>query len=234
MSVIWGRGKARIFFARHLDNPNQLESPHEFSFFAHAVFAPKSWSSEATLHKNELICPSSGNSVWSVDRKKEPLCRDTIRERRDAICIRAGVASPVVGIHGELRLRHRADSNIPESRPNDARTELNFPSKPFVTLAQRVLAITNKMFAKESNNARVEVPVKSRSVEAGRIGTRARQVRRELWRARRQKSVVTGWDDGNVRPEVCGDRFRRARFALLIRCQFQSETITPFPVAGHS
>jgi hypothetical protein len=54
------------------------------------------------------------------------------------------------------------------------------------------------MFAKESNNARVEVPVKSRSVEAGRIGTWARQVRRELWRARRQKSVVTGWDDGNV------------------------------------
>jgi hypothetical protein len=68
--VIWGRRKAKILFARHLDNPNHLEPPHEFSFFAHAVFAPKSWSSEATLHKNELICPSSGNSVWSVDRKK--------------------------------------------------------------------------------------------------------------------------------------------------------------------
>ena len=38
-------------------------------------------------------------------------------------------------------------------------------------------AITNEMFAKEPNDARVEVTVKGRSVEAGRIGTGARQVR---------------------------------------------------------
>jgi hypothetical protein len=112
MSVIWGRGKAKILFARHLDNPNQLEPPHEFSFFAHAVFAPKGWSSEATLHKNELICPSSGKSVWSVDRKKNR-CVETPSANDGTRFAFAQGSHHLVGIHGELRLRHRADSDHP-------------------------------------------------------------------------------------------------------------------------
>jgi len=60
-------------------------------------------------------------------------------------------------------------------------------------------AITNEMFAKEPNDAHVEVTVKGRSVEAGRIGTKARQVRRELRRAWRQKGIVTGRHDVNLR-----------------------------------
>src|SRR6266481_100686 len=53
-------------------------------------------------------------------------------------------------------------------------------------------AITNEMFAKEPNDAGVEVAVKGRSVKAGRIGTKTRQVRRELRRARCQEDKVTG------------------------------------------
>ena len=55
------------------------------------------------------------------------------------------------------------------------------------------------MFAKEPNDARVEVTVKGHSVKAGRIGTKTRQVRRELRRARCQESKVTGRNRVNVR-----------------------------------
>src|SRR6266446_3081508 len=60
-------------------------------------------------------------------------------------------------------------------------------------------AITNEMFAKEPNDAGVEVAVKGRSVKAGRIGTKTRQVRRELRRARCQEGEVTGRNGVNVR-----------------------------------
>ncbi len=52
------------------------------------------------------------------------------------------------------------------------------------------LAIANETFAKEPNHARVEVAVKGRSVEAARTGAKARQVRRELGRARRQNDGI--------------------------------------------
>src|SRR5437667_3330037 len=55
------------------------------------------------------------------------------------------------------------------------------------------------MFAKEPNDAGVEVAVKGRSVKAGRIGTKTRQVRRELRRARCQEDKVTGRNGVNVR-----------------------------------
>src|SRR3982074_1976917 len=54
------------------------------------------------------------------------------------------------------------------------------------------------MLAKETDNACVEVTVKGRSVEARRIGAKARQVRCNLWRTGRQKSEVTGRHDANV------------------------------------
>ena len=73
------------------------------------------------------------------------------------------------------------------------------PSGPVVAPGSTALAIANKMFAKEPNDARVEVAVKGRSVKAGRIGTKTRQVRRELRRARCQEGKVTGRHDVNVR-----------------------------------
>jgi hypothetical protein len=136
--VIWGRRKAKILFARHLDNPNHLEPPHEFSFFAHAVFAPKSWSSEATLHKNELICPSSGNSVWSVDRKKNRCVETPSAKDGTRFAFAPGSHHLSWGYTASYAFGIVPIAIIPESRPNDARTALNFPSKPFVTLAQRV------------------------------------------------------------------------------------------------
>jgi hypothetical protein len=60
MSVIWGSQPSEIFFARRLDSPNQIDASHEFGFFAHAIFALKSWSSDDTLHKNH---PGS-RSTW--------------------------------------------------------------------------------------------------------------------------------------------------------------------------
>jgi hypothetical protein len=62
-----GARPSEIFFTRHLDSPNQIESPHEFGFFAHAIFMLKGWSSDATLDKNQLIC-RSGKSAWPVAR----------------------------------------------------------------------------------------------------------------------------------------------------------------------
>ena len=64
------------------------------------------------------------------------------------------------------------------------------------------------MLAEEPDNARVEVTVKGRSVEAGRIGTKTRQVRSELRRARCQEGKVTGRNGVNVglaRQAVGGD-----------------------------
>jgi hypothetical protein len=82
------------------------------------------------------------------------------------------------------------------------------------------------MFAKEANNARVEVAVKGCPVEAGRIGTQARQIRRELRRARRQKSVVTAWDELNVRlaRQATGDT-RSARCTHASAPQFGSREL---------
>lgn len=65
------------------------------------------------------------------------------------------------------------------------------PAKPDRTeLASS--AITNEMFAKEPYNALVELTVKGRSVKAGQIGTKTRQVRRALRRAGGQEGKRTG------------------------------------------
>ncbi len=79
------------------------------------------------------------------------------------------------------------------------------------------------MLTKEPDDARVEVAVKGRSVEGGRIGTKARQVRRELRRARRQKSEMAGRHDMNVR--LARQAARNARGARRIHAcasQFSS------------
>src|SRR4051812_24479815 len=55
-----------------------------------------------------------------------------------------------------------------------------------------------KMLVKKPDDTRVEVAVKGRSVEAVRIGAKARQARRELRRAGRQKSEVIGWHGAKV------------------------------------
>jgi hypothetical protein len=87
---------------------------------------------------------------------------------------------------------------IPASPLNDAQSVRNLEQ---ATRSSHLAssAITNEMFAKEPNDARVEVTVKGRSVKAGRIGTKTRQVRRELRRARCQEGKVTGRNGVNVR-----------------------------------
>src|SRR3954462_586045 len=65
----------------------------------------------------------------------------------------------------------------------------------FVALKDRLLAalaLANESFTKEIDDAGIELSMECRPVETWRISTEARKLLRELCRARRQESKMTG------------------------------------------
>jgi len=50
--------ESEYFCKQGLDNPNQVESPHEIGFCAHAFSQAFEPSKRSVMRKIELICPS--------------------------------------------------------------------------------------------------------------------------------------------------------------------------------
>ena len=67
-------GTSEIFLRGGLDDPNQLESPHEIPVLAHAICTLKSLRKRGDIRKIELICPCRANQLL-IDPVRSIACR---------------------------------------------------------------------------------------------------------------------------------------------------------------
>jgi hypothetical protein len=89
-----GRMESEMFFARGLDDPNQLESPREIDFCAHVFLGLQGAFARRDRDEIELICPSGPLA------RAAGICRSYMQDGRllgseDADFVHTGICLPV-------------------------------------------------------------------------------------------------------------------------------------------